>query len=66
VIFWSATKGLFAGAALGVSDIHSDADQNRAYYSRAATSQEIFSGVVSSASADTLRGALPTRVAASR
>jgi lipid-binding SYLF domain-containing protein len=66
VIFWSATRGLFAGAALGISDVRSDSDQNRAYYSRPASPQEIFSGVVSTANADTLRGALPARVAAAR
>jgi lipid-binding SYLF domain-containing protein len=66
VIFWSATRGLFAGAALGVNDVRSDAEQNRAYYSRPATPQEIFSGVVSTSNADTLRGALPARVATTR
>lgn len=66
IIFWSATRGLFAGAALGINDVRSDADQNHAYYSRPATLEEIFSGVVSTTNAETLRGALPARVAATR
>jgi lipid-binding SYLF domain-containing protein/predicted outer membrane protein len=34
VIVWSGTKGAYAGASLGLSDVVFDADTNRAYYGR--------------------------------
>ncbi|MEJ8838824.1 lipid-binding SYLF domain-containing protein [Ramlibacter sp. AN1133] len=46
VIVWSGTDGLYAGAALGVTDIVADAEANRAYYGRHVTPNEILGGLV--------------------
>jgi SH3 domain-containing YSC84-like protein 1 len=59
VVVWSDTKGLFAGASIGVSDIARDDSENAAYYKQRATPQQIFSGKVQSQHAETLREALP-------
>lgn len=63
VITWSDTEGLFAGAAIGVSGFTRDEDENRAYYKKQATTQQIFSGNVKNPHADALKDALPTRTA---
>lgn len=63
VITWSDTEGLFAGASIGVSGFTRDEDENRAYYRKQATPQEIFSGSVKNPHADALKDALPTRTA---
>lgn len=65
VVVWSDTKGLFAGAALGVTGIRRDPDDNRAYYdNRAATAEQIFTGMVTNPHAKQLHDELPDRVAA--
>ncbi len=58
VIVWADTEGVFAGAAIGVSDIDRDEDENAAYYGKAIAPHEIFSGQVSAGPAATLRDAL--------
>jgi len=63
VITWSDTEGLFAGASIGVSGFTRDEDENRAYYKKQATTQQIFSGNVKNPHADALKDALPTRTA---
>lgn len=63
VITWSDTEGLFAGASIGVSGFTRDEDENRAYYKKSATPQQIFSGTVQNPHADALKDALPTRTA---
>lgn len=45
VIAWSDTEGLFAGAAIGVSNVHWDDEETRAYYGDAgATPQSVLTG----------------------
>ena len=63
VITWSDTEGLFAGASIGVTGFTRDEEENRAYYRKQATPQQIFSGTVKNQHADALRDALPTRTA---
>lgn len=46
VIFWSDTEGAFVGATLSATDIAWDDEENRAYYGKAATPQDVFSGKV--------------------
>ena len=63
VVVWSDTDGLFAGASIGVTAIARDDAENKAYYGRATTPQEIFSEVVANDSAAALRQTLPARTA---
>jgi SH3 domain-containing YSC84-like protein 1 len=55
VILWSGQEGAFAGVSLSVTDIARDEDQNRAYYDRQATPEDVFSGRIESPDGDTLR-----------
>lgn len=63
VITWSDSKGLFAGASIGVTGFTRDEEENRAYYMKQATPQQIFSGTVKNPHADALKDALPARTA---
>lgn len=47
VVFWSDTEGAFLGAALGVTDISFDDEENQAYYRRGTvTVRDILSGKI--------------------
>jgi len=67
VILYSNTRGLFAGAAVGVRNIQPDEQLNRSYYERSQLSaQRILNGEVSNphkSNAKLLRDVLPLRVA---
>lgn len=58
VIVWSDTEGLFAGAAIGVTDVNRDEDENAAYYGQDVDAQQILSGNVADDRSQTLRDAL--------
>lgn len=60
IIVWADTKGAFANATIGVTDIHRDESDTKAFYKRTATAKEISSGAVTSSQADGLKQALPT------
>lgn len=47
VVLWSDMEGAFAGAALAVTDVSWDDDENKAYYGKKATPEDILSGKVS-------------------
>ncbi|MDY6946428.1 MAG: lipid-binding SYLF domain-containing protein [Pseudomonadota bacterium] len=64
IVVWSDTEGLFAGAAIGVTGVRRDTDDNRAYYNQAATVEQIFMGSVTNPHAQELHDELPDRVAA--
>ncbi|MBI1181473.1 MAG: hypothetical protein GC201_13030 [Alphaproteobacteria bacterium] len=49
VVVWSDTKGAFAGAMVGVSDINWDDDENAAYYGSKVTAAAVIKGEVRSA-----------------
>ena len=59
VIGWSDTKGLFAGASVGVSNIDWDDDSNRSYYGPEADLSDIIAGKAQNDDADELKSALP-------
>ncbi|MBX3619090.1 MAG: DUF4142 domain-containing protein [Rhizobacter sp.] len=47
VVIWSGTKGAFAGAAVGITDLMPDDDANRAYYGRSIEAPaQVFNGTV--------------------
>jgi len=46
VIVWSGTRGAYAGAAVGVTQIVPDDDANRAFYGRDVSSSDILGGEV--------------------
>lgn len=60
VIVWADTKGAFANVSVGVSDIHRDESDTKAFYKRTASAKEILNGAVTSSQAEALRKALPT------
>lgn len=60
VIVWADTKGAFANVSVGMSDIHRDESDAKAFYKRTATAKEILDGAVASSQADALRKALPS------
>jgi lipid-binding SYLF domain-containing protein len=60
VIVWVDTKGAFANATIGVTDIRRDESDTKAFYKRTATVKEILNGAVTSTQADTLKQALST------
>lgn len=64
VVVWSDTEGLFAGAAIGMTGIRRDADDNRAYYDRTASVDQIFMGSVTNPHSKELHEELPSQVAA--
>lgn len=47
VILWSDTEGAFAGVTLAITDIRFDDEENRAYYMRDVTPEEILRGTIS-------------------
>lgn len=59
IVVWADTKGAFANASIGVSDIHFDESDTKAFYKRTATAKEIYSGSVTSSQAEALKQALP-------
>lgn len=63
VIVWSDTKGLFAGASIGISGVIRDEDENRAYYQPDTTVKQVLSGSVKNPDAQMLRDAMPDRMA---
>lgn len=64
IVVWSDTEGLFAGAAIGVTGIRPDPDDNRAYYNQeAASTEQIILGSVTNPQAEQLREQLPGKVA---
>jgi len=60
VIVWSDTKGAFASAAIGVTDIHFDAQNNQAFYKTKVSARDIIGGKVKNTQATVLTQALPT------
>lgn len=55
VIVWSDTKGAFANAAVGITDIHYDDDENRRFYKQQnVAARDIIEGKVQSAAATSL------------
>ena len=58
VVVWSDTKGLFAGGAVGVTDINWDDDENRAYYGSDMAARDILGGKTGTDRAESLRKAL--------
>ena len=60
VIVWADTKGAFANATVGMTDIHRDESDTQAFYKRTASTKEILNGAVTSPQADALKQALPT------
>lgn len=58
VIVWSDTKGAFAGATVGVTDIRRDKDENRALYGRTMTTEDVLAGRLTTRLAKPLHDAL--------
>lgn len=54
VIVWTDTKGAYADIAIGVTDIHSDASENQAFYKTKVAARDILSGKVKAAQAGEL------------
>lgn|SRR5512138_1039051 len=63
VVVWSDAEGLFGGAAIGVTGIRHDADDNRAYYEEDASAEQIIMGSVTNPHAEQLHEQLPSQVA---
>ena len=59
VILWSDGKGAYLGAALSVTDIHRNTEQNKAYYGQAVTEAAVNSGNLSNPGARKLTEVLP-------
>ena len=64
IVVWSDTEGLFAGAAVGMTGVRWDADDNRAYYNKPASVEQIFMGSVKNPNSKQLHEELPDQVAA--
>jgi SH3 domain-containing YSC84-like protein 1 len=60
IVVWSDTKGAFAGATVGVSDVNWDDGENQAYYGKRVTPADVAQGRAkpASAAANPLRSAL--------
>jgi lipid-binding SYLF domain-containing protein len=58
IIAWSQAKGAYAGASIGVTDIHWDGGKNHQYYNKKVTPPEVLQGQVTNASAEPLKNAL--------
>lgn len=58
VVVWSDTRGAFAGADVGISDIRRDNEDNAAFYGEPVDTDEILTGQISDGQADELREAL--------
>lgn len=59
VVVWTDTKGAFASAAIGASDIHFDKSENAAFYKPGVTAGDIIDGKVKSRQGDALIAAMP-------
>ncbi len=59
VIVWTDTKGAFASAAVGVTDINFDNDENATFYRPGVTARELINGKVGNRKADALIAAMP-------
>lgn len=59
VIVWSDTKGAFADAAVGVTDINFDDDENQAFYKSQVSAKDIVGGKVRNLQAGVLTNAMP-------
>ncbi len=59
VVVWTDTKGAFASAAIGASDIHFDKTENAAFYKPGVTAGDIIDGKVKSRQGDALIAAMP-------
>lgn len=58
-VVWSSASGAFVGAAVNGADISASPDEDRSFYGRQVTTQEILSGHATSRRAERLRHALP-------
>lgn len=58
IVAWSATKGLFGNAAIGVQEIRFNQDETSAYYNRNVAATDVISGNVENPHADILKQAL--------
>jgi len=59
VIVWSETKGAYAGASVGITDVATDEEANRAYYGRPnLTPSQVIAGAVENPHSDVLGKAL--------
>ncbi len=65
VVVWTDTKGAFASAAIGASDIHFDKTENAAFYKPGVTAADIIDGKVKSRQGDALIAAMPKAGASS-
>jgi len=54
IVVWADTKGAFAGAVIGVTDVNFDDDENQAFYKSTASAKDIIGGKVKSAQARSL------------
>jgi SH3 domain-containing YSC84-like protein 1 len=54
VIVWADTKGAYAGAVAGVTDVHFDDDENAAFYKSKVSAKDITSGKIKNAQAKPL------------
>lgn len=60
IVMWSDTEGAYAGATISVSDINWDDGKNRAFYGKAVSPQDVFTGKVATpGTAKPLLDALP-------
>ena len=59
IILWSDTEGAYAGAAISVTDINRDDDNNRTYYDREVDPAQVLNGEVTNPDAEPLKDALP-------
>ncbi len=59
IILWSDTPGAYAGAAVSVSDIAWDADNNKKFYGDDPTMAKVLKGTEKNAAAAPLKRALP-------
>lgn len=59
IVTWSDTDGLFAGAGVGVADVHWNADRNRKYYGPEITPEAVLAGTAKAGHGGPLRNALP-------
>lgn len=58
IVIWSDTAGLFAGAGVGVADVHWNADRNARYYGADVTPDAALTGTMKAEGGGELRGAL--------
>jgi lipid-binding SYLF domain-containing protein len=59
IVMWTNLKGLYAGAAVGVTDAKFDARETAALYGKTVSAQDVLEGHVHTAMADELASALP-------